>query len=102
MCGEERNGRRTSGSNGIAHPLEEVILDQRQQNSEENQDVGRITEVAVLEINETNRIRELYREFCEIPETEKEKDVSKRQEVGKEWTAMGKSPKWIARIELAN
>ena len=69
--------------------LAEVIFGQYQQKLKENQDVGRFTEVAVLKINETNKIRERYRALCEIPETEKEKDVNKRQEVGKEWEAMG-------------
>ena len=72
----------------LAH-LEEVISDQCQRNLKENQVVGRITEVAVLEINETNKIRELYRGIGEIPETEKEKDANKRQEVENGWAAMG-------------
>ena len=34
----------------------------------ENKDANAITEVAVLKVEETNRIRELYREIFEIPE----------------------------------
>ena len=48
--------------------MEEAILDQCQLKRKENKDVGPITEVAVLEINETGKIRELYRAICEIPE----------------------------------
>ena len=51
--------------------------------------MGRITEVAVLKINERNKIRELYRAIGEIPETEKEKNANKRQEVEAGWKAMG-------------
>ena len=60
--------------------LEEVILGQRQQNLKENQDAIRINEVAVLGINETNKIRELYRVLGEIPENGKGKNVNKMQE----------------------
>ena len=59
--------------------LAEVIFGQYQQKLKENQDVGRFTEVAVLKINETNKIRELCRAICEIPETEQEKDANKRK-----------------------
>ena len=51
--------------------------------------MGRIAEVAVLKINETSKIRELYRAIGEIPETEKERMVNKRQEVEAGWKAMG-------------
>ena len=69
--------------------LEEVILDQCQKNLKWDPDVIRITEVAVSGINEATKIRELYRALCEIPETEKEKDANKMEEVEKEWEAMG-------------
>ena len=69
--------------------LGEVILGQRQKRLMENRDAGRITEVAVLKINEANKIRELYRRIGEIPETEKEKEVGKRGEMEEEWEAMG-------------
>ena len=48
-----------------------VISDQRQKNLEGNQDAIRITEVAVLKINEAYKIGELYRCLVGIPETEK-------------------------------
>ena len=51
--------------------LGEVITDQRQVELKENQDADLITDSAVLGINETNKIRELYRALCEIPETVK-------------------------------
>ena len=81
--------------------LEEVISDQRRQNSKENQDLHRITAVAVLKINESGRIRELCRAFCEIHETEKERMRTK----GKKWKSMesnGEFPKRILRIKFAN
>ena len=68
-------------------------MSQCQQKLKENQDVGRITEVAVLKINETDKIREHYRAIGGIPETEKERKVNKSQEVeGEEWKGMGEIP----------
>ena len=78
--------------------LGEVILGQRQKRLMENRDAGRITEVAVLKINEANKIRELYRRIGEIPETEKEKEVGKRGEMEEEWEAMGE----ISEVASAN
>ena len=49
--------------------LGEVISDHRQVELKENKDAGLITVVAVSKINETNRIREIYRTIGEIPET---------------------------------
>ena len=63
--------------------LGEVILDLCQLKLKANQDVGLITESAVLEINETEEIRELYRTLCEIPETGKEK--TRKRKSGKQW-----------------
>ena len=65
-----------------------MISDQCQVKLQGNQDVNLITEAAVLEISETNKIRELYRAISEIPETEKEKELKVKQEVAKEWEAM--------------
>ena len=48
--------------------MEEAILGHLQVKLKENRDAGSITEVAVLKVNETNKIRELYRGICEIPE----------------------------------
>ena len=45
-----------------------LILDQCQLKFKANQDLGSITEVAVLKVDETNEIRDIYREICEIPE----------------------------------
>ena len=53
--------------------LGEVILDQRQAELKGNQDVNLITDSAVLGINETNKIRELFHALCEILDTEKER-----------------------------
>ena len=70
--------------------LEEVISDQCRLKLKENQDADLITEPAVLGINETNKIRELYRTLCEIPETKKE--MKSNQEIAKEWKEMGEIP----------
>ena len=78
--------------------LGEVISDQCQKKLKENQDAGRITEVAVLGINESGKIREIYRAIGEIPETEKERNVNKMQEVGEEWEAMEE----ISEVNSAN
>ena len=69
--------------------LGEVILDQCQQKLKGKQDLGRITEVAVLKINDTNKIRERYRPIGEIPEAEKGRKANKRQEAESEWGGMG-------------
>ena len=66
----------------------EVIMDQCQLKPKGNQDVCSITEVAVLEFNESVKIRELYRAIGEIPETERwrlENEAGNR----KEWEDMG-------------
>ena len=46
----------------------ELILDQCQLKFKENQDVGAITEVAVLKVSGANEIRVLCRAIWEIPE----------------------------------
>ena len=46
----------------------ELILDKRQLTFKANQDVGSITEVTVLKVMGPNKIRDLYRSICEIPE----------------------------------
>ena len=70
-----------------------MILDQCQLKLKGNQDANLITESAVLEINEANKIRELYRTLREIPETEKGKirnRIEKFRKKGKQW---GEFPK---------
>ena len=62
----------TGGTNQVLSAvalMEEAILDQRQVELMENRDANSITEVAVLEINESGEIRELCRALCGIPET---------------------------------
>ena len=48
--------------------MEAVISGHRQLKLKENKDTGSITVVGVLEIHETNVIRDLYRAICEIPD----------------------------------
>ena len=48
--------------------MEEFISDQRQLKFKDNPDANSITEVAILKVNEANKIRDLYRGMCEIPE----------------------------------
>ena len=60
--------------------------------------MGRIAEVAVFKNNETGEIRELYRAIGGIPETEKERNANKRQEVEEEWESMG----GISEVNSAN
>ena len=62
--------------------MEEVILDQPQLKLKGNQDVGPITYVAVLKINETGEIRNIYRAICEIPEKPNEIELETKQEMG--------------------
>ena len=48
--------------------MDELISDHCQLGFKENQDAGPITEAAVLKVNESNKIREIYRAILEIPE----------------------------------
>ena len=50
-----------------------------------NENAKLIAEEAVLKMNETNKIRELYRIMNEMPETKKGKELRIKQEVEKEW-----------------
>ena len=54
--------------------LGEAISDHRQVKLKENQDVDIITEAAVLKINESGKIRDLYRSLYEIPAIAREKN----------------------------
>ena len=49
----------------------ELISDHRRAKLKENQDADSITEVAALKANVTNKIREIYRGVCEIPENQR-------------------------------
>ena len=51
--------------------MEEFILRQCQLGFKESRDVRPITDVAVPKVGDANEIRDLYREICEIPETER-------------------------------
>ena len=55
----------------------------------ENQDAERITESAVLKINEANKIKELYR-LMGNSGNGKENQLGEKQEVEEEWGEMGK------------
>ena len=71
----------------LAH-MEELISDQRQLEFKENQDACPITEVEVLNVNETKEIREIYREVCEIPEKPSGVDLETKQEIENGWKDM--------------
>ena len=73
--------------------MEELILDQRQLEFKENQDVGPTTELAVLKAQETNKIRELYREICGTAEQPSEIDLGAMQEIENGWEALGGNPR---------
>ena len=66
--------------------FEEAILGHPQvQLGGGNKDFNLLTEAAVMQISETNKIRELRRAMGEIPETAKEKELKAKKEVAKEW-----------------
>ena len=72
-----------------ARPLmEEVILGHFQLKLQGKHAANSITEVAGMEINETNKIRELNRLICEFPETPKSIDLEMKQETENEWQAL--------------
>ena len=48
--------------------VDALTLDQRQVKLKENQDANSITEAAVLKVNESYKILEIYRAIFEIPE----------------------------------
>ena len=50
----------------------EITVGQFQLKLKENQDVNQLTELAALKINETNKIKELYKVIGEFTESEKE------------------------------
>ena len=88
MCEKERNVGRTSGSNGIG-PAWRSHFGPTSAEFEGKSRRGPNYWSRSFEINEANKIRELCRALCKIPENEKEKDANKRKEVGKEWQVMG-------------
>ena len=63
--------------------LGEAVSDQCQLELKENKAVDLITESAVLEINEANKIRELYRTIFEIPDTDKKRDEIEARRCGR-------------------
>ena len=79
MGGKGRNGRIRTGFSGDV-PYGRGDLQRRQLKLKANQDANPITEVAVLKINETDKIRELYRAICEIPETPNETELKMKKE----------------------
>ena len=68
--------------------FEEIIVGQCQLKWKENQDVNQLTEMATLKINETNKIKELYKIIGEFTESEKEKQMKERQKFEEEWKEM--------------
>ena len=62
-----RDGLRKRGFIGSSS-YGELIFGQCQLKFKTNKDAVSITEVALLKVDETNKIRELYRAICEIPE----------------------------------
>ena len=88
MCEKERNWIRKQVLSSLAH-FGEAISDQCQLKLQENQDVNLITDAAVLEINESGKIRELCRAIGEIPETAKKKELKEKREVAKDWAELG-------------
>ena len=54
-------------------------MDQCQLKRKQNQDVNQLTEWATLKINETNKIKELYKVIGEFTESEKEKQLEGKQ-----------------------
>ena len=66
----------------------EIIVDQCQTKRKENQDAKQLTETATLKINETNKIKELYKILGEFTVSEKEKQLKESQKVEEEWKEM--------------
>ena len=55
----------------------------------ENQEANQLTELATLKINETAKIKELYKVIGGFTESEKEKHMKERQKVEEEWGEIG-------------
>ena len=69
----------------------EIVVGQCQAKRKENQDAKQLTETATMEINETNKIKELYKILGEFTESEKEKQLKERQQVEGEWGGNGRN-----------
>ena len=67
----------------------EIIVGQCQLTLKENQEANQLTELATLKINETAKIKELYKVIGGFTESEKEKHMKERQKVEEEWGEIG-------------
>ena len=101
MCAKERNWRKQTGLAAMAL-FEEAILDHLQVKLTGNQDVNLITESEVLQISETDKIRELYRALSEIPETAKGKNWKKSKKFRKNGKRWGKFKRRIVLTKSTN
>ena len=80
---EERNGEKDVLASLAL--MEEMVANQCMVKRRKSESAKLLAEGAVLEVKETNKVRELYRIMNEIPESKKEKELRIRQEVEKEW-----------------
>ena len=69
----------------------EIIVGQCQLKLEENQDVNQLTELATLKINETNKIKELYKVIGEFTESEKRKAHGRKTKGGRRMGGNGRN-----------
>ena len=69
----------------------EVIADLIHLKWKENQNDHLLNEKAILKAREENKIRELYREICEMPEKPNEIGLRKKREIETEWGSLEES-----------
>ena len=55
----------------------------------------------MLEVQETNKIREFARAICEIPEKPSEIELRKKRSIGIEWESLEERQR-VARAKLIN
>ena len=70
-----------------------LILDQFQLKFKANQELGSITEAAAMKAKETNKIRDICRAICEIPENRAKSNrerIKKLKTNGKLWAQFKK------------
>ena len=69
---------------------------------EGDQDSNSIREVAVLKVNDSGKIRELYMGICEIPENRKKWNWKRNEKLKRCWGDLGKCKRRTVRAKSIN
>ena len=66
-----------------------LIANRRHLKLEENREVNLITQNAILKVQETHKISDLYRVIGEFPDGESEEELRKKPEIEIAWELLG-------------